>query len=89
LNKAINSKAKYILIDRNPFIINGNTTISIQKTPKTITESDYPVRLFNEKEFKKIFHKKYIEVAKFDALDGTIGYGKLSAEFKGFIFKKI
>ena len=89
LNKAIDSEANYILIDRNPFITNGNTKISIQKTPKSITESNYPVRLFNEKEFKKIFYKKYEEIAKFDALDGTIGYGKLKAEFKGFIFKKL
>ena len=42
-----------------------------------------------KKSLKKFFIKKYEEIAKFDALDGTIGYGKLKAEFKGFIFKKL
>jgi hypothetical protein len=45
--------------------------------------------LFNETEFKKIFKKKYQEITTFDALDGVLGYGKLKANYKGIIYKRI
>jgi putative methyltransferase (TIGR04325 family) len=89
LKKAISSKADYIVIDRNPFIVKGKTILSIQKVPKTITDSSYPVWLFNESELKNIFLKEYKEIAAFNAVDGIIGYGQLKAQFKGIVYKKI
>ena len=89
LQEAIASKADYILIDRNPFIVKGGTVLSLQKVPKSIVESSYPVWLFNETELKEVFSGKYSEVATFGALDGTIGFGKLKANFKGMIYKKM
>ena len=89
LKKAISSKADYIVIDRNPFIFKGKTILSIQKVPKTIADSSYPVWLFNESELKNIFLKEYKEIAAFNAVDGIIGYGQLKAQFKGIVYKKI
>jgi putative methyltransferase (TIGR04325 family) len=89
LKKAINSRADYIVIDRNPFIVEGKTILSIQKVPKTIVDSSYPVWLFNESELKNIFLKKYKEITAFNAVDGIIGYGQLKAQFKGIVYKKI
>lgn len=89
LKEVIVSKADYIVIDRNPFICSGETVLSLQKVPKRIVESSYPVWLFNEAELKEVFDKKYAEIATFDALDGTIGYGQLKTNFKGIIYKKI
>jgi len=89
LKKAISSKADYIVIDRNPFIVEGKTILSIQKVPKTIVDSSYPVWLFNESELKNIFLKKYKEITAFNAVDGIIGYGQLKAQFKGIVYKKI
>lgn len=89
LKKIIQTKTDYIVIDRSPFLIEGKTKISIQKIPKTIIESSYPIWLFNEVEFKKTFKKKYQEIATFDALDGVLGHGKLKVRYKGIIYKRI
>lgn len=88
LNKIINSDADYILIDRSPFILNGKTKLTVQKIPKKIVKSSYPIWLFNEEEFRNIFKKRYKEIATFDALDGVMGYGRLKAKYKGIIYKK-
>lgn len=89
LKKIIETKADYLVIDRTPFIIKGNSKITIQKIPKTIIHSSYPIWLFNEIEFKRNFKKKYEEVVTFDALEGVLGYGKLKANYKGIIYKRI
>ena len=89
LQEAIASKADYIMIDRNPFIVKGGTVLSLQKVPKSIVESSYPVWLFNESELKGLFFGKYSEITIFDALDGTIGFGRLKANFKGIIYKNM
>jgi putative methyltransferase (TIGR04325 family) len=89
LQEAINSKADYIVIDRNPFIVKGEAVLSLQKVPKQIVDSSYPVWLFNEPDLKRVFFGKYSEIATFDALDGTIGHGRLKADFKGLIYNKM
>ena len=89
LEKAIISEADYIVIDRTPFIDEGDTVLTLQKVPKHIVDSSYPVWLFNEVEFKNVFFGKFSEIATFDAIDSTIGYGRLKANFKGIMFKRI
>lgn len=89
LQQVIKSNVDYIVIDRNPFLVKGGAVLSIQKVPKSIIETSYPVWLFNEQEFKQVFAEKYAEIATFDAIDGTIGQGCLTAKFKGIIFKRI
>jgi putative methyltransferase (TIGR04325 family) len=89
LQEAINSKADYIVVDRNPFIVKGDTVLSLQKVPKRIVDSSYPVWIFNEPELKRVFCGKYSEIATFDALDGTIGHGRLKADFKGLIYMRM
>jgi putative methyltransferase (TIGR04325 family) len=88
LNEAIDSLAEYIVVDRNPFTESDTTILSVQKIPKQIIDSSYPVWLFNASEFRQIFSGKYSEVATFDALDGTVGRGRLKATFKGIVFRK-
>jgi putative methyltransferase (TIGR04325 family) len=89
LQETISSKADYIVIDRNPFIVKGNIVLSLQKVPKQIVDSSYPVWLFNESEFKRVFSGKYSEIATFNALDGTVGHGRLKADFKGIIYSRM
>lgn len=89
LEKAIISEADYIVIDRTPFIDEGDTVLTLQKVPKKIVDSSYPVWLFNEAEFKNAFCGKFSEIATFDAIDSTIGHGRLKANFKGIMFKRI
>jgi putative methyltransferase (TIGR04325 family) len=89
LQEAIKSGAEYIVIDRNPFIARGKRLLSLQKVPKKIVASSYPVWLFNEDELKEYFLGKYIEITTFEALDGVIGNGRLKSVFKGMVFKRI
>ena len=89
LKKAINSKADYIIIDRNPFICKGDIILTIQKVPPHLIKSSYPVWLFNEIDFKSFFLNQYAEVETFSALDGIIGQGSLKTKFKGIVYKRI
>jgi len=89
LEQAIGSQPDYILIDRTPFVDEGDSVLSLQKVPKNIVEACYAVWLFNERKFKEIFRQRYAEIATFDAIDGTIGYGRLKANFKGIMLKRI
>ena len=79
--------ADYIVIDRTPFSCNGKQTISVQVVPKEINRSSYPLWLFNEDWLKAPLLENYEEVASFDAVDGSLGVGKLSARFKGLVFQ--
>jgi putative methyltransferase (TIGR04325 family) len=88
LKKAISSKADYIIIDRNPFIRKGDTRLSVQKVPGYLIKSSYPIWLFNEIDIKNIFLEQYVEVAKFNALDGTVGHGSLKTDFKCIMYKR-
>jgi len=89
LEQAISRQPDYIVIDRTSFVAEGDTVLSLQKIPKTIVEGSYPVWLFNEQKIKRVFAERYTEIATFDAIDGSIGYGRLKANFKGVIFRRI
>lgn len=89
LQEAIAGSADYIIIDRHPFIEGETSVISLQKVPKHVVESSYPVWLFNETEFRQFFSGNYSAIATFDAVDGIIGRGRLKAIFKGIVFKKM
>jgi putative methyltransferase (TIGR04325 family) len=88
LKSLISTQAEYIVIDRTPFALNGRQIISTQLVPTSIGASSYPLRIFNEEDFKAPILSQYNEIASFPAVDGTLGYGSLKAVFKGFIFKK-
>lgn len=88
LRSLISTQAEYIVIDRTPFALNGRQVISTQLVPSSIGASSYPMRIFNEEDFKAPILSQYNEIAYFPAVDGTLGYGSLKAVFKGFIFKK-
>lgn len=89
LEQAISRQAEYIVIDRTPFVDEGDSVLSLQMVPKKIVQGCYPVWLFNEHEFKQIFLGKYAEMATFGAIDGTIGYGRLKANCKGVMLKRV
>ena len=88
LKSFVSTEAKYIVIDRTPFALDGRQRISTQSVPSSINASSYPLRLFNEAQLKAPLLPHYDEIAAFPAVDGALGYGSLKAVFKGFIFKK-
>lgn len=88
LDLFVRTGANYIVIDRTPIAFNGKKVISVQSVPDTICQSSYPIWLFNEEQLKAPLQVDYEEIAHFDAVDGTLGAGRLKAEFKGFIFQR-
>lgn len=80
--------ADYIVIDRTPFSVSGKRVISVQVVPEEINGASYPLWLFNSDQFKAPLIKNYVEIASFDAVDGILGVGSLSAYFKGLVFQK-
>lgn len=84
----VQTGADYIVIDRTPVSISGKQIISVQSVPSSINQSSYPLWLFNEGQLKGPLLHDYEEIARFDAVDGTLGTGQLKAEFKGFVFRR-
>ena len=83
----INKNIKNIIIDRTPFILDGPDIITIQIVPKHIYEASYPSWIFNLDKFISIFKGKYFLITDFDAIDGSIKSGRISAHYKGCIFE--
>jgi putative methyltransferase (TIGR04325 family) len=88
MDEALGVGADYIIVDRNPFAEADVLTLSVQKIPRQIIKSSYPAWLFGESEFRRFFSDKYTPIATFDALDGTVGRGRLKTNFKGLVLKR-
>lgn len=88
LSLFVRTGANYIVIDRTPISLSGKQVISVQSVPSVLSRSSYPLWLFNEEQLKAPLQVDYEEIAHFDAVDGTLGTGRLKAEFKGFMFQK-
>ena len=88
LGLLVRTGANYIVIDRTPISLSGKQVISVQSVPSALSRSSYPLWLFNEEQLKAPLQVDYEEIAHFDAVDGTLGTGRLKAEFKGFMFQK-
>ncbi len=87
LEKAINKKLEYILIDRTPFNLNERDRLTIQKVPPSIYEATYPHWFFNEKKFLNTFNGKYELITDFD--DMIDNAENIPSKYKGFFFKII
>ncbi|MCS6956012.1 MAG: methyltransferase, TIGR04325 family, partial [Candidatus Calescibacterium sp.] len=73
----------YIIIDRTPF--SNRRHIKVQIVPENIYKTSYPLWIFEEREFLKIFEESgYTLISRFQAMDGVIDRNK----FLGFIMEK-
>lgn len=76
---------EFVVIDRTPFF-EGRERITIQKVNPKNYEATYPCRFFEEKNFFKLFEKKYRLIEEFD---GEIDKPNIKkTKFKGFLFKR-
>jgi putative methyltransferase (TIGR04325 family) len=76
---------KYIIIDRTPFILQGEDRITVQKVPPAIYDASMPCWLLNLDKFKTHILLTYELIAEF------VGFENSDEEnliFKGFIFRK-
>ena len=82
IEKVLNKKFEYILIDRTPFV-SGRNRITVQRVNPRIYSASYPCWFFNEKQVIDLFLKKYSLVGSFHCLDAS----NISSKFKGFLFR--
>jgi putative methyltransferase (TIGR04325 family) len=67
----IEKKVKYILILRTP-LHDRQEQIMVQKVPKSIYKSSYPIRIFNEKDFLIFFKNHNYKRVKINFRDEII-----------------
>jgi putative methyltransferase (TIGR04325 family) len=84
LTEVLEAKIKYVIIDRTPFLKNGNDRLTVQKVPPNIYNASYPAWFFNRDNFCAFFKVKYSLVAEFEAEDSC----NIPATFKGFLFER-
>lgn len=87
IEELLENNFQNIILDRTPFLSNGPDIITVQVTPKHIYEASYPIWIFNLENFHRIIKVKYFLVTDFEAIEGTIRSGRISANYKGFIFE--
>ncbi len=71
LKVLIDKKIKYILILRTPFH-KYNDQIMVQKVPKSIYKSSYPIKIFNKKNFINFFENQNYRLIKINFKDEII-----------------
>lgn len=84
--KFANSGIKYILIDRTPFALKGET-ISIQVVPKCLYKAQYPAWFLDENKIKEIFNKNYELVYEYE-LPEYNNFSKIPQHHMCYLFKK-
>ena len=86
LSELLETAPKAIIIDRTPFLIDGeNSVIKIQKNPKSLGSSSYPCHFFNFDELiGPIKRKGYRIIEDFDSLDDL----SKEAKWKGVLLSK-
>jgi len=76
-------KVRFIIIDRTPFIMEDRDAFFVQRVPRSICESSYPVRFFSKNKFLAQFSEQYELVESW--LCELQEYPK--ATTMGFVFK--
>jgi putative methyltransferase (TIGR04325 family) len=83
LQNILATRASTILVDRNPFTLDGKERITVQTVPKWIYPATYPCRFLNETQFLQMFKESgYQLIEEFSALDRA----NIPSIYKGFIF---
>jgi len=84
----INQGVKSIIVDRTPFTDSGEDILTVQRVPPSIYRASYPSWIFSERKFVGLFAHGYSKVVDFDANDGTITSGGITAHYRGYMFEK-
>jgi putative methyltransferase (TIGR04325 family) len=78
----------HIIIDRTPFVENGNDLLCIQKVPKEIYDASLPHWILNRINLCNYLQEKYVLIDEFDAFDGSIRCRGINADYKGLIYDR-
>lgn len=82
INYLLKKKIRNIFFLKTPFI-NNKELIKVQIVPKHIYDASYPIRIFNEQIFLKLFRENNYKITPHTLPDEKIG----AISFKNFIFK--
>jgi len=82
INSFLKKKISYLIFLKTPFY-KRKETIKIQIVPKNIYNASYPIRIFNENSFLKLFKSNNYKIISNEFLNETIS----EITFKNFIFK--
>lgn len=80
--------ATSIVIDRVPIVGLRQNRIAIQRVPKRLGKSAYPLWLFNRDSLLAPFAAKYTVISEHSAVDGAMSYGWRRIDFRGFILDR-
>lgn len=78
-----------IVFDRTPFSFTGDEFITVQKVSPKIYDASYPSWIFSIEKFQRAFASSHSLLADFDADEGVIDSGGITARYKGFIFSRL
>lgn len=86
IDKFINKKYPYILIDRTAFSKENRNRLTLQKVPPVIYDASYPAWFFDETEFLKKFQNQYDILLDFENNIDVVH--EIPSVYKGFLFKR-
>jgi putative methyltransferase (TIGR04325 family) len=82
------SNASYVLFDRTPCAPDGKEVLTVQVVPPKIYSASYPAWIFDSDKLMRALTESYDLLLEFDANDGCIRSGSLSACYKGFFLRR-
>lgn len=88
LCEVVKAEIDKIVIDRTPFLCEGDTRLSVQRVPPALGGASYPVWLFGSGFLGDILYPTYHRMFEFPALDGRLGQGRNAADFMGYYFAR-
>lgn len=89
LAKILACNFEYVILDRVSFTPGEQDLLTVQVVPKTIYSASYPAWIFSRARLLGTFDARYSQLAEFDCPEQTIGWGRLRAEYKGFLYRAI
>ncbi len=87
LAKILAHNFEYIILDRVSFTPGEQDLLTVQVVPKTIYSASYPAWIFSRARLLGALEARYSQLAEFDCPERTIGWGRLRAEYKGFLYR--
>ncbi len=83
LQKFMQQRFPYIIIERSPYIDGGNDRLTIQHIPEKINKGSYPSWFFSKQQFMQFILTDYELITTYPLNDNA----NIQSEFKGFFLK--
>jgi putative methyltransferase (TIGR04325 family) len=88
LTELMQSKIKYLIIDRTPFSDAPHDTITLQHVPPSIYPASYACRIFSKRVLMAYLSNQYDIIAEFESNDSNAIADGMKFAFGGMIFRR-